>query len=157
MATRQALLGLGSGLVSGTAAVLIVDVVDKPGFRVYEDPFQSLRHLSAVGPLAMGAVLVVAAVNAQAEEWLFRGVILRRLIDAGMALPWAVAFSSLSFGAAHLSSGLPGGPLGLLLAGGFGAVVGTAYARQSDARSFVLCSHFAADVIIIGHALLWRT
>ena len=112
--------------------------------------WQGLRRT----PAAVLVVVLASALNAVGEEWLFRRLILQQLKSEGLPILFAITLSSLSFGVAHIRSGLPGGFLGFLLTAAFGAVMGIAYTVQSDGRPFIVSAHFAADLLVIGRALV---
>lgn len=123
------------------------------GFRAHLDPYAWERPVLSFPPSAVLVVLLAAALNALSEEWLFRRIILQHLESVGLSSLLAVALSSLSFGAAHIRSGLPGGLIRFLLIAAFGAAMGTAYVAQPDPCPFILSAHFAADLVLIWRAL----
>ena len=151
---RWILAGLVFGITSGW--IVVFTGVDQPtgGFRAHLYPYAWERPLLSQRPLAVVVVVLASAFNAVGEEWLFRRLLLQQLKVEGLPTVLAIALSSLSFGVAHIRSGLPGGLLGFLLTAAFGAVMGIAYVAQPDARPFIVSAHFAADLLVIGRALV---
>lgn len=149
---RQVAAGAVVGLISGAIASYAVPAATR-GFRAYQSPFSAVEQLIRNPALLVGAVVAISAVNAVAEEWLFRHQILGGLVHHGCPPRIAITMSSLSFGFAHLPAGLPGGLIGLVLTTSFGVVVGLGYVRLPDPRWFILGAHFAADVVIVSSHL----
>ncbi len=92
------------------------------------------------------AGLGFALVNPTVEEVLFRGVLQDLLHDVSDRPAIAVAGQAVAFGAIHLD-GVPGGPLGMLMAGGWGAVLGIVRFRSGSIRLPWLV-HVAANITI---------
>lgn len=147
--------GIAVGALAGAIGlVAILGSRTTPGFGGYADPLDWARPILGNPVAAIGVVLVASAINALAEEWLFRHFIEGQLLASGTTLVPAVLISSASFGAAHFGTGLPGGLVGAWLSALFGLILGIAYARMKEPRPFILSAHFSADVLILGYALL---
>jgi len=151
---RWIVAGLAFGIASGSIVVVMGAEQPTGGFRAHLYAYAWERPLLSNRPVAALVVVLASALNAVGEEWLFRELILQQLKSEGLPSVLAIALSSLSFGVAHIRSGLPGGPQGFLLTTAFGAVMGIAYVAQSDGRPFVVSAHFAADVVLVGRALV---
>jgi membrane protease YdiL (CAAX protease family) len=88
-------------------------------------------------------VVAVAAVNASAEELLWRWVVDSAAPPRGAAI--AYGRQSLSFGLAHVH-GIPGGPAGMAAAGCYSALL-YAVRRRAGLPSAVV-AHFLTDLIV---------
>ncbi len=99
-------------------------------------------------PLALVALALSALAVGYGEELFFRVYLMRRLKQAGLPPPWALAVSSLLFGGAH---GLQG------LAGLFGAsLLGAWFAyRWEKGRNFheIALGHALYDLCVLTAAL----
>ncbi|MDY7099983.1 MAG: CPBP family intramembrane glutamic endopeptidase, partial [Actinomycetota bacterium] len=83
-------------------------------------------------------VLVAAGVgfslvNPLVEEVLFRGLLQTALRVAGLSAAAAIAVQAAAFGAIHLY-GVPGGPLGVVMAAAWGAMLGVVRQRSGSIR-----------------------
>lgn len=101
--------------------------------------------------LALGA-LGFAGLNAVGEEWVWRGVFQSRLRALFPPLA-AVALQAASFGAAH-AHGFPRGAIGVLLAGGWGFLLGLLRMRAGGLLAPTL-AHVVADATIAALVLGW--
>lgn len=156
---RQHVEWLGSGPRTVLGALLLVGVaVAGSAFWLSEQSdLLFLRVPDVLAPLLRSpstAWLVVgaaAAVNACAEEVIWRGDALDRLaVDQRTSLTTAVA-SSTSFALAHVWA-VPDGVAGVLLTFGFG-VLAVGLNRWSRSLLPSFCGHVAADVILGAHLL----
>ncbi len=94
-------------------------------------------------PLAgVGFVLV----NPTVEEILFRGLLQTMVADVSARPRLGIAAQAIAFGAIHVD-GVPGGPLGVALAAGWGAVLGVVRHRTGSIR-LVWIVHALANVAI---------
>lgn len=87
-----------------------------------------------------------AIVNPTVEEVLFRGVLHELLVEVTHRPTVAIVGSSVAFGAIHLA-GVPGGPLGMVMAAGWGAVLGVVRHRSGSIHLPWLV-HVAANATI---------
>jgi len=97
------------------------------------------------------AVIVLAGVgfalvNPAVEEVLFRGLLQPALVSIGASTGAAIALQAAAFGALHLH-GIPGGPLGMAMAGLWGAMLGFVRHRTNGLR-LVWLVHVAANATI---------
>ena len=100
--------------------------------------------------LLLGLAALSVAVVAPVEEFLFRGVIQRRLVDRFGAVP-GVAGASLLFGSMHLANytgRLAPVIAGALLIAAVGAVFGTVYERTDNLVAPVLV-HAVYNVVLL--------
>ncbi len=112
-----------------------------------------LRSAAAMLPAWPWPLLVVAAlgfsiVNAILEEVVFRGLLqglLRSWLGPGLA---PVLLQGAAFGVLHWH-GVPSGPLGALMAGSWGVMLGWAR-RRSDGLLTPVIAHVGADVVIFA-------
>lgn len=79
------------------------------------------------------AGLGFSLVNPTVEEILFRGALQTALISTLGNTTGAIVVQGMAFGAIHLN-GVPGGPLGMLMAGVWGTVLGTVRHRTGSIR-----------------------
>ncbi|MDO5502676.1 MAG: CPBP family intramembrane metalloprotease [Actinomycetia bacterium] len=93
------------------------------------------------------AALPLAAVNAVVEELVFRGAMLRALAQSPGVV--SVLVSSCSFGVAHWANGVPGGAVGAVAAGAFGAALAVLY-RRTASLWWPVTVH-----IVVNCAILW--
>jgi uncharacterized protein len=133
-------LGVGAGLVAAAVvAPLVLSAVDAapPAFLVQRPPV-----------VLLGAAVVGAAVlNALAEESLWRGAIVGQDRELGLPAGWTVAAQAVGFGVAHWH-GIPGGPVGVLAAGAFGALM--AVIRLRVGFRAALLAHVLTDIAIFA-------
>jgi membrane protease YdiL (CAAX protease family) len=132
--------GLGVGLLAaGAVTPLVLRTVDSAplAFPVQQPPI----------PVLAALVLGAAVVNASAEELLWRGAIIAADHRCGLGTGTTVAAQAVGFGIAHLH-GLPGGPVGVLAAGLFGAAM--AWLRLRAGLRVALVAHVLADVAIFS-------
>ena len=92
------------------------------------------------------AGLGFALVNPTVEEVLFRGVLQEMLVDRSRDAVIAIVGQAVAFGAIHLD-GVPGGPLGMAMAGGWGAVLGLVRHRSGSIR-LAWIVHVTANITI---------
>jgi hypothetical protein len=118
--------------------VIILAIV--VGIQVRPDVSQILRAL-----IYLPAILIGAAINAFAEEFIFRSMVLARL-EPVLGPRQAILMAAGLFGLMHYF-GWPGGPIGVLLAGYLGWI---AAKSMIETRGFVwaFSIHFIGDVII---------
>jgi membrane protease YdiL (CAAX protease family) len=139
--TRHGLFwGLGVGLLAaGVVAPLVLGAVESAplAFPVQQPPAVALAAL----------VLGAAVLNAASEELLWRGAIVAVDNSCGLGAGATVAAQAVGFGIAHLH-GLPGGPIGVLAAGVFGAAM--AWLRLRAGLPIALVAHVLADVAIFS-------
>jgi membrane protease YdiL (CAAX protease family) len=132
------LVGAGAGLAAAAVVTpLVLPVLDGAplAFLVPRPPV-----------VLLGAAVVGAAVlNALAEETLWRGAIVGTDRRLGFP-PWTTAAAQAAgFGVAHWH-GIPGGPIGVLAAGAFGALM--AVVRLRIGFGAALLAHVLTDVAI---------
>jgi len=102
--------------------------------------------LPLIALLPLGVAL--AAVNAAAEETLFRGLLMSALNQL-IPVRWlVVAVQAVAFGIAHIA-GFPGGPAGMALAAFYGAVLGVIRQRSGGLLP-CWAAHLCADSVIFG-------
>ena len=120
------------------AYVIIAAVV--VGIQVRPDVSQITRAL-----IFLPAIVITAAINAFAEEFMFRSMLLSRLKPV-LGPQQAILMTSGLFGLLHYF-GAPGGPFGVLLAGYLGWI---AAKSMIETRGFVwaFSIHFIGDFII---------
>ncbi len=94
--------------------------------------------------LVLGGVAFAAA-NAALEEIVWRGVFQRGL-EAALNPALAIVIQAASFGVAH-AHGIPSGPLGMVLAGGWAVLLGV-LRRASGGLLAPFVAHFIADATI---------
>ncbi|TGK09612.1 CPBP family intramembrane metalloprotease [Leptospira selangorensis] len=104
-------------------------------------------------PLLIAAGIGFAIINAIAEEFLFRGILLEALLTARCSLFWALVFQALSFGILHLH-GFPRGWVGVGLAGIYGLMTGLIRILSKGIYYPVLV-HIFADITIAGIVLFF--
>ncbi len=92
--------------------------------------------------VGLGFVLV----NPTVEEILFRGLLQTMVTDVSGRPAAGIATQAIAFGAIHLD-GVPGGPLGVVMAAGWGAVLGIVRHRTGSIR-LVWVVHVLANVAI---------
>ena len=131
------LVGVGCGAVAAAVAFA----------QQSHDPVQ----LDMVAPpfwIQCAALILMAVANAFGEETIWRGLLADEMQGAATSLRWVAQIAS--FGFAHWS-GLPGGPIGVLLAAGFSAAQYAIWKRHGMLASTV--SHAIVDVIIFATVL----
>jgi uncharacterized protein len=138
---RQCLYVLGLVLTSAIALLVFEHF-----FPPQVGPEAGFLLALAPGPLvAVG--LAFAMVNAFVEEALFRGVIMHHL--QGTLGTWlAVGLQALLFGMLHLD-GYPYGPLGVVMAGAYGVLLGLLRVHSGGLLACWL-AHVCADVVIFA-------
>lgn len=87
-----------------------------------------------------------ALLNPTVEEVLFRGVLQTMVFDVSARPALAIVVQGAAFGTIHLG-GVPGGPLGMAMAGAWGAVLGVIRHRTGSIRLPWLV-HACANVVI---------
>ncbi len=105
--------------------------------------FGSAARLLPLAPL----IVTGAAINTFSEEFLFRQVLLARLIPA-LGVTQAVSLTSLRFGVGHWF-GNPSGPTGVLLAIVFGWFAARSM-LDTRGSGWIWLVHFANDVVIFS-------
>lgn len=101
--------------------------------------------------IALAGGLAFSMVNAVAEEFLFRGVLLEGLLG-GLRVGIAVGLQAVVFGVAHWG-GYPSGWSGLVLSASYGAVLGVLRMRTQGMLA-PWSAHVCADLTIAAIALL---
>lgn len=146
--TPGSLLLVAVTLVGASLALLAWAVLADPP----APPFVSQVADAPVAVAVLG-VLAFSMVNALAEEFLYRGVLLGALVGV-MPVSAAVGVQSVAFGAAHWG-GFPSGWAGVLLSTGYGALLGVIRLR-SGGIALPWAAHVGADITIglLGFALL---
>ncbi len=141
------LLGLAVATVVGSVVALTVwALTAEPPAPAY---LAQLRDL----PLWVAVLGVVgfALVNPIWEEALYRGVLLTELTTTVGTWP-AVGVQAVVFGLAHLH-GFPSGPVGVLLAGGWGLVLGVIRVRSGGialAYATHVCANAAIGILVVA-------
>lgn len=102
-------------------------------------------------PLLIAGAIVFALSNAILEELLWRGLLQDRL-EPLLGVGAAVALQGISFGLQHWH-GFPRGPIGALLAGGWGVMLGV-LRRRSRGLLAPVVAHVVADAVIATLLLL---
>ncbi len=115
-------------LILGTAAASLVAL---PIWFMLADPeFTGITALADVPAWALAPVgLFFALVNAGVEEAAFRGVLLDSLHSAVGATA-ALFIQAAAFGIVHYAHGVPDGPWGAVLSGGYGLMLGVIRLRS---------------------------
>jgi membrane protease YdiL (CAAX protease family) len=133
-----------------TAAVVVVSTIAILVFQYVVAP--DLGPTRAVVPPWLYQhfipfLIVFSFVNALLEELLFRGVILDAL-DSQIGLAWALLVQAAVFGYGHMLGGYPPTPLGAVLAGVYGVMLGLlkVYSRGLAAP---FLAHIFADATIV--------
>lgn len=104
--------------------------------------------LRQIPPWALPLIAVpFAALNAWAEELLFRGIIQGALHSVMAPMP-AIALQGVAFGAIHLH-GFPSGTAGVVLASGYGVALGVIRWRTGGLLAPWL-AHVIADLAIVA-------
>lgn len=139
--------GLNQALALGIiglsiAALLLFDAIFRP----------DVSALAARLPLklfgnAILAGMCFAVLNALLEEIFFRGVLFDAL-DSQLGLVWALLVQAVAFGLGH-AKGYPPGPLGAVLAGIYGLMLGV-LRWQARGLGLAVIAHIAADATIFG-------
>ena len=109
-------------------------------------------HLSAgasfAGSGVLGSAFVAALAPAIFEEVLFRGILIGKLRENGQSPLAALLISAVIFGAVHLTNGITGDMLNVLVQVGYAFVVGllfgAVYLKTEDLFS-VMLFHFLID------------
>lgn len=100
-------------------------------------------------------VLTLAAmVNAAAEELVWRGAAVALLLSRGATVTLTMLVSSISFGVAHLTSGVPEGLLALPTAGAYGIAM-CLLARIGRSLWLPLISHVVVDLAVVAALAGW--
>ena len=137
---RRVGLGLGVGVASATVVAPVV-------FRFVDSAPLAFPVQQPPALLICGVIIAVAALNAFAEESLWRGAILATDQRFGVSARSTVVAQAVGFGIAHWH-GIPGGPIGVLAAAVFGATM--AWLRLRAGLGATLVAHFLADVAIFS-------
>lgn len=104
---------------------------------------------SVAGLLLLGWLFSV--LNALAEESVFRGIVLRELQRTFRSDWWMVGVQAVAFGLMHYI-GFPDGWEGVVLAGGYGAMLG-ALRLRSDGLLLPVIAHALADVVVVTYVI----
>lgn len=132
---------LGVATVTATAiALLLFTLLGDPDASAYLSALRSVPTWVAV----LG-ILAFALVNAVWEEVVFRGALQHELAQTLGAWP-AVVIQAVLFGLAHLH-GFPSGWIGVLMAAGWGSVLGVIRLR-TGAIALPYLVHVCADLTI---------
>ncbi|WP_426322534.1 CPBP family intramembrane glutamic endopeptidase [Microbacterium sp. E-13] len=138
LTTRAFLLVLAIGLAASAVAAAVSLL------QLSADPIQF--DLVAPAPVLLWvAIVVLAAANAFGEEALWRGLLVDETRGGAPLLIGMVQF--VSFGAAHWY-GLPAGPWGAMLAGGFSCVLYWLSERKGMLASTT--AHMITDIVIFA-------
>lgn len=135
------LLMAGTLLVSAAALVAFLLITGRVPGEGYLRPVQEWPLV-----LLIAGGVGFALLNAAVEEFVYRGVFQGALIQCG-GVPFAVVVQAAAFGLLHLG-GVPGGPLGAVLAGSWGLVLGVIRVRTGGLL-YAWMLHVAADVTIL--------
>lgn len=114
------------------------------------DAAGALNDLPAWSIPLVGLGFVV--VNPAVEEALYRGVLYRAFESETGSAGLAIAAQAVAFGALHVA-GFPGGGIGVVLAGGWGAMLGLFRARTGGLR-WSWWAHVATNVVIFSAVLV---
>ncbi len=137
---RRLLWALCIGLLAaGAVTPLVLGAVDSApsAFPVPQPPV----------PVLVAVVLGAAVVNASAEELLWRGAIVAADRRLGLSSGTTIALQAVGFGVAHLH-GIPGGPVGVIAAGVFGAAM--AWLRMRAGLGAAFAAHVLTDIGIFS-------
>jgi membrane protease YdiL (CAAX protease family) len=133
-----------------TAAVVVVSSAALVVFQYAVAP--DLRDLRAAAPAwayqaFIPFLIVFSLVNALLEELIFRGAVLDAL-ESQIGLAWALPVQAAVFGYGHMLGGYPPTPLGAVLAGVYGVMLGLlkVYSRGLAAP---FLAHIFADATIV--------
>jgi membrane protease YdiL (CAAX protease family) len=90
-----------------------------------------------------------AMLNAAMEEFAFRGIIMQALDSAIGVGSASIIIQAASFGLFHYMAGFPHGSWGLVMATGYGFMLGMLRRRS---RGIAACwiAHVLADIVIFG-------
>lgn len=128
-------------VASGLALVAWVKLV-KP------DLYSIAGMIPAVSPIGLvGAALTFSILNALLEEVIWRGILLQWLAQV-LRPGIAILIQALSFGIAHWN-GVPSGLSGVVLATGYGILLGM-LALRTDGLLAAVLAHVAADLVIFS-------
>jgi membrane protease YdiL (CAAX protease family) len=135
---------LAAASVPLTTAALVVFIAS--GRTNLEDATEGLASLPLwVLPLAgLGFVLA----NPTVEEVLFRGALQTMITDGTGSPAVGIGIQGVAFGSIHLN-GVPGGWLGMLMAGGWGVMLGIVRHRTDSIR-LAWVVHVLANVAIFA-------
>lgn len=131
---KSVVIGLGAGLIAMPIAQS----------QIVVSPVQ-LPWTQPPPVFLAAAVVVLAAANAVGEELLWRGVLTMESSELPSIGTYLLQFTS--FGLAHLG-GVPGGPLGAMLTGGFGCAMLSLTGRWGLPAAII--AHFIADLLIFA-------
>jgi membrane protease YdiL (CAAX protease family) len=92
--------------------------------------------------------LAFVIVNPAVEEALYRGALYRAAEAETGSVGISVAAQAIAFGALHVA-GFPGGGIGIVLAGGWGGVLGVLRARTGGLR-WSWWAHVATNIVIFS-------
>jgi hypothetical protein len=129
-----------AGLVLWTAAVGEAGLSEGARLAIRQTQGVPLWIVVPVG-------LLFSCANAAVEEAFYRGVIMHALLGTAGTIP-ALALQAASFGLLH-TEGIPSGPAGVLLAAGYGLLLGVIRLRAGGLLAPWL-AHVLADVTIVA-------
>ena len=128
-------------VVISSGAILIWSAVEHPDTASFRQTFGGLPW-----PLLIPLGVLLAAINAVAEESLFRGLLMSALADLIGRDAVIIGLQGIAFGLLH-ATGFPGGPSGMVLAAIYGLMLGT-IRKQSGGMLANWVAHLAADSLI---------
>jgi membrane protease YdiL (CAAX protease family) len=141
---------LGSAVLIETALLVVLSSTALVFYQITIRP--DLDYLRAKMPVWLPTNLVLAGMffavmNAALEEVIFRGVFLDAL-DAEFGFRIAVLVQAALFGLGH-ARGYPPGALGVVMASGYGLLLGL-LARRSQGLAAPVLAHICADATIFA-------
>ncbi len=146
-ADRPAVL-LALASIPLTTAALVAFIAS--GRTDLEAATEGLQSIPTWALPLVGVGFVLA--NPTVEEVLFRGVLQTMVLDASGSAGVAIAVQGLAFGAIH-AAGVPGGPLGVAMAGTWGVALGIVRHRTGSIR-LVWVVHVLANIAIYSTVVL---
>ena len=138
--------------ISGLAGILLIAVTSAAllSYQAFFDPDVSALaarlKVDAFGNLILAGVCF-SLVNALLEEWIFRGV-LYEAVAAEWGATIAIGATALLFGLGH-RQGYPPGPVGVILAAGYGVALGLLRWGAGGLGVATAC-HVTADATIFA-------
>ena len=140
-------LGIGLYLVSLPLAEYLAMLVPTEGIPILEELYKLFESgFQMIFDYKIAAFIMVCILAPILEEFIFRGLILRGMLNKGIN-PWfAIIFSAFLFGAAHMN------PWQFLGAGFIGAILGFIYWR-TQSLLLVIFLHFLNNAIAFAVTL----
>jgi membrane protease YdiL (CAAX protease family) len=129
--SRTALLTIGSTVA---ASIFILSYLQHRGVFTFT-------------VLPMYALVLLPLGNAVLEECIWRGALMKLLLDSRLGTGVAVAVQAVSFGLAHWSNGYPSGIVGAGTAAVFGVTQGLLAVRTRSLAVPIL-THWIVDMVI---------